>query len=145
MRDFASELAVLLESAGLGLVRPPSLSANLFTAPMPEADRNVPDRAVALVVTGGAEPKSYIGKGRAAYLAPGCQVRIRSAREDFEGGQNLAHNVFVVLNLSVLAPYAMVRAEESAPAYMGTDAADRHRWVVSVTLGRVSGLPGILT
>lgn len=135
MRDIASELAELLEGAGLGLRRPPAPGANLFTAPMPEADGGVPDPAVALVVTGGAGPQPYVGQGRAAYLAPGCQVRVRSAREDFEGGQQLAHAVFATLNQSALVPYAVVRAEESAPAYLGTDGADRHRWVLNLALG----------
>ncbi|WP_233613932.1 MULTISPECIES: minor capsid protein [Corallococcus] len=145
MRDIASELAVLLEGAGLGLVRPPAPNANLFTAPMPEADSDVPDRALALVVTGGTGPQSYVGGGRAAYLAPECQVRIRSAREDFEGGQQLAQAVFATLHLSDLRPYALARAEESAPTYLGTDGADRHRWVLNLVVGLLSVPAGILS
>ncbi|WP_223744874.1 minor capsid protein [Corallococcus sp. AS-1-12] len=144
MRDIASELAVLLEGAGLGLVRPPSPGANLFTAPMPEEDGDVPDQAVALVATGGAGPQPYVGQGRAAYLTPGCQLRVRSAREDFEGGQRLAHAVFAALNQSALVPYSVVRAEESAPAYLGTDGADRHRWALNLVVGLLSVPVGIL-
>lgn len=136
-RDLAAELAAVLELAGLGLARPPALGANLFTAPMPEADGDVPDRAVALVVTGGAGPLPYLGPGRAAYLSPGCQVRIRSAREDFQGGQLLARSLFEVLHQTPLMPSVFVRAEESAPAYLGTDGADRHRWVLNLGLGYV--------
>ncbi|WP_267574055.1 phage tail terminator protein [Corallococcus sp. bb12-1] len=135
MRDIALELAVLLERAGLGLVRPPASGANLFTSPMPESDGAVPDRVVALVVTGGAGPQSYVGRRRMAYLVPECQVRTRSEREDFEGGQRLAQSVFAALNQSALMPYSVVRAEESAPAYLGTDDADRHRWVFKLVVG----------
>ncbi|WP_216669635.1 minor capsid protein [Corallococcus exiguus] len=144
MRDIASELAAVLEGAGLGLMRPPAPTANLFTAPMPEVDSEVPDTAVALIVTGGAGPQPYIGPRRMVYLSLGCQVRIRSAREDFEDGQQLALAVFGVLNLAFLAPFAVVRTEESAPAYLGTDGADRHRWVVNLVLGMLSASPGIL-
>nr|WP_255654356.1 minor capsid protein [Corallococcus sp. EGB] len=124
------------------MVRPPAPDANLFTAPMPEADGGVPNRAVALVVTGGAGPQPYVGQERAAYLSPGCQVRVRSAREDFEGGQQLAHAVFAALNQSALVPYAVVRAEEeSAPAYLGTDGADRHCWMINLLIGCLSQRP----
>ncbi|NTX51118.1 hypothetical protein [Myxococcus sp. CA039A] len=133
-RDLAAELATVLEAAGLGLTRPPSSGANLFTAPMPEADGGVPDRAVALVVSGGAGPLPYLGLGRATYLSPGCQLRIRSAREDFEGGQSLALAAFTVLHQSPHFPGISVRAEESAPVYLGTDGADRHRWIVTLVV-----------
>ncbi|WP_404362877.1 hypothetical protein ACIHQR_23090 [Corallococcus coralloides] len=131
MRDIASELAVLLEGAGLGLVRPPSLGANLFSAPMPEADGDVSDWAVALIVTGGAEPQAYLGLRRAAYLAPHCQVRVRSAREDFEGGQRLTQAVFASLSQAVLSPYAVVRADDSMPTYVGPDGTGCHKWVMN--------------
>ncbi|WP_370456621.1 minor capsid protein [Corallococcus sp. Z5C101001] len=105
---------------------------------MPEVDGTMPDRAVALVVTGGAAPQPYVGKGRAAYLLPSSQVRIRSGREDFEVGQQLAHAVFAVLNQSVLVPYAVVRPEESAPIYLGLDKADRHLWALNAGVGIVA-------
>ncbi|WXH32388.1 hypothetical protein WA016_06371 [Myxococcus stipitatus] len=106
---------------------------------MPEVDGGVPDRAVALVVTGGAGPLPYLGLGRAAYLSPGCQARIRSAREDFQGGQALALAIFSVLNQTPDLRGVAVHAEESAPVYLGTDGADRHRWVLNVGLGYAHG------
>ncbi|MBZ4336700.1 minor capsid protein [Corallococcus sp. AS-1-12] len=137
MRDIALELAVLLEGAGLGLVRPPAPGANLFTAPMPEADGDMPDRAVALMVTGGAGPQAYVGLRRAAYLTLAFQVRVRSAREDFEGGQQCALGVYSVLHCLSLVPYAIVRAEESAPIYLGIDGSDRPRWSLNFSIGCV--------
>ncbi|WP_338865553.1 minor capsid protein [Myxococcus stipitatus] len=134
-RDLARELAAVLEAADLGLSRPPAPGANLFTAPMPEVDGGVPDRAVALVVTGGAGPLAYLGGGKTVYLSPGCQVRIRSPHEDFQGGQSLALAVFGALNQTPDMPSVAVHVEESAPVYLGTDGADRHRWVLNVGLG----------
>ncbi|GHG91397.1 hypothetical protein GCM10012319_52200 [Comamonas sp. KCTC 72670] len=134
-RDLAAALAAVLESAGLGLVRPPAPGANLFTSPMPEAGGRVPDRAVALVVTGGVAPVRYLGAGRAAYLSPGCQVRVRSAREDFQGGQFLALAVFDVFLRSPRVPNVMVHVEESAPVYLGADGTDRHRWGLNLNVG----------
>lgn len=89
---------------------------------------------MALVVTGGAGPLPYLGPGRVAYLSPGCQVRIRSAREDFQGGQQLAHSLFEVLHQTQLVPSVTVRAEESVPVYLGTDRMDRHRWMLNLAL-----------
>ncbi|NOK20775.1 hypothetical protein [Corallococcus carmarthensis] len=132
MRDIASELAELLEDAGIGLVRPPSPGANLFTAPMPDADGDVPARSVALVVTGGAEPQLYLGLGQAAYLVVHCQVRVRSGREDFQGGQQLALMVFMTLNQSCFRPQAFVQANESWSTYLGDDSSGRHRWMTNL-------------
>lgn len=139
MRDIASELAAVLEGAGLGLVRPPAPNANLFTAPMPEVDSEVPDTAVALIVTGGAGPQPYIGPRRMVYLSPSCQVRIRSAREDFDGGQRLAHAVFVALHRATLVRSVLVSAESSAPDYLGVDGAERYRWVFSLATAYLHG------
>ncbi|WP_418766430.1 minor capsid protein [Myxococcus xanthus] len=104
---------------------------------MPAVDGDTPDRAVALVVTGGAGPVLYLGLGRSAYLSPGCQVRIRSAREDFQGGQQLALAIFESLYQTPNISSVAVRAEESAPLYLGADGADRHRWVVNLTTRRM--------
>ncbi|WP_368667067.1 minor capsid protein [Myxococcus sp. AB056] len=114
---------------------------------MPDVDGRVPDRAVALVVTGGVAPVPYVGAGRSAYLSPGCQVRIRSAREDFQGGQLLAFALFAVLHQTSHISRVSARAEESAPVYLGMDGADRHRWVINVLLRYAcedccGGLPG---
>ncbi|NRD67608.1 hypothetical protein HRD49_38340 [Corallococcus exiguus] len=135
MRDLAAGLAALLESAGLGLVRPPVPGANLFSAPMPESDGIVPVRAVAVVMTGGAKPQPYMGKEGSVYLVPSWQVRIRSAREDFESGQQLAYDVFKALNLSILPPCAVVRVEESSPIYLGVNGGDLHSWCFSLSIG----------
>ncbi|NOJ81186.1 hypothetical protein HNV28_23145 [Myxococcus xanthus] len=67
-------------------------------------------------------------------MSPGCQVRIRSAREDFQGGQQLAHSLFEVLHQTPYVPSVTVRAEESVPVYLGTDTTDRHRWILNIAL-----------
>ncbi|WP_420715060.1 minor capsid protein [Corallococcus sp. bb12-1] len=107
---------------------------------MPEVDARIPDRAVALVVTGGAEPQPYIGQRPSAYIMPGCQLRIRSGREDFESGQQLADAIFSALNQVTLEPHAMMRADESTPRYLGADGADRHQWLISIRIGFLMGI-----
>lgn len=101
---------------------------------MPEVDGDIPDRAVALIVTGGTGPVPYLGSGRVVCFSPGCQVRIRSDREDYQGGQFLTLAVFAVLDQSPHVTGIGARSEESAPLYLGTDGADRHRWVVNLNL-----------
>ncbi|NTX65940.1 hypothetical protein HUA74_35300 [Myxococcus sp. CA051A] len=134
-RDIAAELAAVLESAGLGLVRPPVPEANLFVSPMPEADDGVPDRAVALVVTGGAGPLLYLGINRATYLSAGCQVRIRSSRDDFQGGQALALEVLGLFQQTPNVVGTSLRTEEGAPVYLGADQACRYLWILNLRLG----------
>lgn len=131
----AQALATVLEAAGLGLARPPAADANLFTAPMPEAD-GVPDVCVALVNTGGGPPDAYVaGTTRAAYYHPSVQVRVRSSPEDFEGGETLARQALEALNLSSPAGFVLCRVDQSAPTYFGPDQGGRHRWSFNVELG----------
>ncbi|WP_147444196.1 MULTISPECIES: hypothetical protein [Corallococcus] len=134
MRDIASELAVLLEGTGLGLMRPPAPDANLFTAPLPEADGDVPDMAVALMVIGGDRTQFYIGASRAIRLSLNCLIRVRSACEDFNGGQQLAYGLVESIGKSLGIPNAFVCAEEGAPEYSGADDLGRHRWVIHLSV-----------
>ncbi|WP_371823545.1 minor capsid protein [Myxococcus sp. CA056] len=99
---------------------------------MPEADGGVPDRAVALMVTSGAEPLPYLGSGQAICLAPGCQIRIRSEPEDFQRGQALAFAISKLVRLTTAVTGVVIRSEESFPRYLGADEAGRYRWVVNI-------------
>ncbi|WP_430393595.1 minor capsid protein [Corallococcus exiguus] len=108
---------------------------------MPEEEGDVPDRAVALVVSGGARPQPYLGLRRAAYFVTSCQVRVRSAREDFGGGQLLANAVFAVLEQACVTP-GVSRSEEGAPVYFGSDGSDRYIWSMNFTVGN-RWMPGV--
>lgn len=133
MKTVDSDLAAVLEAAGLSLVRPPTANANLFLGVMPEDDDStVPDRCVAILETGGRPPVPFVGGGRVTYRRVTCQVRVRGPREDFANGQTLARAVLDALNLATVSGYVQVRVRESAPFYGGTDQSDRHGWAMNV-------------
>lgn len=134
MKNVASDLAVVLEAAGLSLTRPPSGLQNLYTAPMPEKsdDGQVPDKCVALLNYGGGSVIPYLnGNRRSTYVAR-CQALIRAGREDFADGQTLAFAVHDALHLKTVSGYLEVRAREASPTYLGTDKADRHLWSLNL-------------
>lgn len=129
-RDTAADLASILAASGLGL----SLGTNLFLGPVIEADENtVPDTSCFILQTGGDPPVPYIGGGRKSYRAITCQVRIRSARENFKAGQALALGALDSLHLATASPYTQILAEEGSPTYFGTDGSDRHWWTFTVS------------
>ncbi|QSQ17182.1 hypothetical protein [Myxococcus landrumensis] len=128
-RDVAADLAQLLAAGGLGL----NVGANLFLGPALEADEaTVPDVSCFVLQTGGDAPLSYLGGGRRTYRTVTCQVRVRSARESFRGGQALALAALDVLHLANAAPYVLIEVGEGSPNYIGTDGSDRHWWTFTV-------------
>lgn len=135
MRDAAADICTILAAAGLGLAE----GTSLFVGPMPEhglaADGlSAPAKCASVMPTGGGSPEAFVGKGRKALLYPTCQVRIRSDREDFAGGQALAFAALEALNQISWPPYVSIRVRESAPFYGRTDAAGRHHWGFNVEL-----------
>ncbi|ADO68702.1 minor capsid protein [Stigmatella aurantiaca] len=139
-RDTAADLVVLLGSSGLGL----SVGGNLFAGPaLEDDDATVPDTAAFVFQSGGDPPQSYIGRGRQTLRTTTCQVRIRSAREDFQAGQLLALAALDVLHLAPLPPYVRISVSEGSPSYFGTDSSDRHWWSFTVDAEFVDlGMPG---
>jgi hypothetical protein len=139
MHDSASDIATTLAAAGLGL----TTGANLFIGRLPEAGLAsdgvpAPDACVAVLQTGGGAPLPFVGQGRKALLSVACQVRVRSGREDFQGGQALAFAVWEALNQTTPSPYLSVVLRESTPFYGGPDNEDRHLWALNVALTYVN-------
>lgn len=138
LRNVASDLAGLLEAAGLGLARPPS-GLNLYLGALPEDDdETVPDTAVAIIPTGGASPEPYLGGARRQYLRATCQVLVRGPREDYATGQALAVGVWEALSLATLSPYVALRVREAAPFPLSRDDEDRGLWSLNVEAEYVS-------
>lgn len=133
LRNVASDLAGILEGAGLGLARPPAAAKNLYLGAMPEDDDDtVPDVVVAILPTGGSQPEPYLGATRTVYLQATCQVLVRGPREDYSAGQTLAFGVCRALSLPTLAPYVAIRVRESAPFPLPADDSDRGLWSLNV-------------
>lgn len=129
MRDVAADLAAVLAAAGLDL----TTGTNLWIGQLPpERDPHGPDKAVAILQTGGNRPQSFVGQKQKALLAPSCQVRVRGNREDPAGSHSLALACFAALNQIAPAPYISIRATESSPFFVGMDSADRPQWTFTV-------------
>lgn len=127
MRDVGSDIAAILEAAGIGL----TTGVNLWIGQMPDAE-DTADLAVAVMQTGGNEPEPFVGGGRRVMLSPSCQVRVRGNREDYREAKQLALACASALNEISPAPYVRISLTESAPFFVGMDSADRPIWTLHV-------------
>lgn len=130
-RPVATDLATILGAAGIGLTS----GTNIFPGPVLEVDAagTVPAKCVFILRTGGEPPRPFLGGGKTTYRSVSCQVKVRSDREDFSGGETLAGAALDALNLASAAPYSLIQVDESAPFYGGVDGSDRHWWSFVVT------------
>jgi hypothetical protein len=136
MKPVASDLAGILEGAGLSLARPPTSPANLFTAPLPEPSQYVADKAVSVLLYGGDPPLPYVGGGKKALRTARCQVTVRSPRnDDLDAGQTLANACLDALNQATHASYVSIRAEQSVANYLAPrNRVDQHFWTFTVAV-----------
>lgn len=101
---------------------------NLFRGPVRPADR-VPDGTVFVMETSGEQPRHYRASTEVHY--PGLQVRVRSAKEQFEAGVTLARLVLETLHRATIAGYLMLEAVTSRPNPLGRDEEGRWEWSIN--------------
>ncbi|RKH09326.1 DUF3168 domain-containing protein [Corallococcus sp. CA047B] len=126
LKDVELHVAQLLEGADLGFsmtATPPSL----YYRAWPVA---APPLMVAVREVSGDAPEDYMGTGR-SYLQPDVQVVARG--RTYAEAQALARQCWSVLHLAAVPGYVSCRAQ-GAPAYMGPDGNDKHRFAFTVTL-----------
>ncbi|MCY1043335.1 minor capsid protein [Corallococcus sp. bb12-1] len=126
LKDVELHVAQVLEGAALGVsmtAAPPSL----YTGPWPVS---APPQVVAVREVNGDAPEDYLGTGR-SYLQPDVQVLVRGLT--YAAAQALARRCWSALHLAAVPGYVSCRAQ-GAPAYMGPDGKDHHRFAFTVTL-----------
>ncbi|CAM4166030.1 hypothetical protein G4177_06115 [Corallococcus sp. ZKHCc1 1396] len=126
LKDVELHVARVLEDAGLGVSQtatPPSL----YMGPWPVS---APPLMVAVREVSGDAPEDYMGTGR-SYLQPDVQVVARG--RTYADAQALARRCWSALHLASVPGYSSCRAQ-GAPAYMGPDGNDKHRFAFTVTL-----------
>lgn len=125
------DIANRLVAQGLG-----TLGTDLFYGPVRDADNlgtTYPDAGVFVLTTGGFDPEPLIGGQDAPDIRrPFVQVRVRSARESFETGQNTAQAVYQALHKKSPGEYIAWLVQE--PGYLGKDNKSRHEWSLNVQL-----------
>ncbi|MBN9687124.1 MULTISPECIES: minor capsid protein [unclassified Corallococcus] len=126
LRDVELHVAEVLDAAGLGISRTSS-PPTLYRGPWPGS---APARMVAVREVSGDGPEDYMGTGR-SYLQPDVQVLARALT--YADAQALARRCWSVLHLAAVPGYVSCRCE-GAPAYMGPDDKQWHRFSFTVTL-----------
>ena len=125
-----SDIRTALAGSGLGLVAGTNLFCGPVRAPMP----GVPPLAVFVLASGGYGPRPLLGS-HTDYRISTVQVTVRSAEQDFAGGQSLARSVLIALQRAAITGYASVVMRESEPNYLGQDQDARHLWSLNAEMG----------
>lgn len=129
--DLVAKLAALLPS----VLSVSGSTRNLWAGPERPTLGVVPRRAVFVIRS--AEYRTIYGGGQYRYLS--ADIVIRSALDDYAGGELLARSIYDALHLlgrftgASGQAYEDVRASD-APAYQGQADDDPHYWVLPVQL-----------
>lgn len=111
---------------------------NLFYGPVrgqdtPDASY-IPDEAVFVLSSGGPEPNAFLGSiNTCEEIFSSLTIRVRSAPDDFDGGQTLARSVRDALHHQTITGYVNVTVREADPAYLGVIDKKLHEWSIGVT------------
>lgn len=109
-------------------------SRNLLPGPVRD-EPLVPDLAAFVLVTGGPPPIPYVSGGTGTNtIMSSVQVRVRSAPDDFAGGQAHARLARDRLHEFIISGYVEVRVREAEPLYLAMDEKRRHHWSINLTL-----------
>lgn len=124
-------VAAVLAAAGLSL----TVGTNLFSGPeQPGNDTGIPAAAVFATTYGGTPPAPYLGTGT-DLREMAVQVTVRGASGDVEGARSLAWSVWQAIQrrtASLPTGYIDLRCAQSAPIYLGLNAADQPRFTVNL-------------
>ena len=106
---------------------------NIFAGPVRPPDTFVPVLAAFVQVTGGPTPDGFLGE-TVSWKDIGMSVFVRSAKDDWGGGRDLAALIWPVVQYASLAGgYFDVRARDPAALYLQQDTEQRHIYVVACT------------
>lgn len=128
-----TDLVTFIAAGGLGLAS----GTNLFAGP--ERDTSdiapiIPAQCVFVLASGGYPPGPIKGTSPQDYDISTVQVTVRSAANDFGGGQTLARNVRNRVHKGIVAGYVLLRVREPEPNYIGIDELGSHTWTLNVEM-----------
>ena len=118
---------VLYRNLLLGRMRPPKIDETT-------GEDIIPEELITVLVNGGAAPTPCRGTQTFEYQDP-VQVRIRSRKLDFKGGQELAFLVRDALKSfpgSTWTGVAGCLPQQTNPVYLGPDNAEREEWSINL-------------
>jgi hypothetical protein len=105
---------------------------NIFSGPMSPPDSFVPVKAVFVVVTGGIQPVGFLGE-TVSWKQIDLSVFVRSDKDDFASGRDLARTIWPVVQYASLTGYFDVRARDPDVNYLRYDSEGRHVFQIAAT------------
>lgn len=121
--DLAAHLAgavTLLSPPGGGPVTL-TVGTNLFVGPVRESDAIVPAQAVFAINAGGPQSEPYLPSTSGSWRRAFVRVQVRSALDDFSGGEALARGCWSKVYLAAVAGYVWSKPLSSEVDFDGQD------------------------
>jgi hypothetical protein len=131
MPNPALDIATALQTAGLG-----TLGTNLYVSTVLDDDAGgtiVPDAAVFVAQTSGAQPQPFLGGSDAEDIYyVNVQIRTRSARNSYEVALAQLVSIHEALHKQQTSDYIYWLVDP--PIQLGPDDKTRHEWSVNVAV-----------
>jgi len=105
---------------------------NIFAGPVRAPDGYVPVKAAFVQVVGGLRPDGFLGE-TVSWKDIDLSVFVRSDKDDFGGGRDLARSIWPVVQYASLSGYFDVRARDPDALYLSEDTEQRHIHLVACT------------
>lgn len=125
--DLATWIAA---DATLGL----TLGTNLFTGPTRSQGDGIPKVAAFVLAYGGNPTLPFLDGSAEEWCVSTVQVTLRSSKDDFAGGLDLARAVRNRVHRHPPAGYAEVRVVTPEPLYLGQDESGAHLHALNVEM-----------
>jgi hypothetical protein len=122
------DIATAIESA-IGSL---TIATNLFYGPRRAVGEGSPAKAVFVVLAGGPPPQAFLGS-TTVLRESSVQIIVRSSREDYDDGLDLAQEVQDAVHYAPIAGYKDVRVNDAQPVYLDQDEAGFHEWSMTAT------------
>ena len=104
---------------------------SVFEGPVQDGS-GVTDEAVFCLATGGLAPQSFFGQDPQQLKSKSVQVRIRSSKNQYNFGRQIAQDVWDTLKNAQPAGWMIIRMINSDTIYLGQDLEGRHEWSLNL-------------
>ena len=112
-----------------------TLGTDMFTGPVrPAQQPGIPALCLFVTQLGGARAPSHTLSGGAELSFVEIQIRVRSAADDYAGGQAFADAAYLAAHNAALTGYVSCHSQYSEPMYIGQVEQGCHGWSIVVEL-----------
>jgi hypothetical protein len=124
-RDIAEHIADNVSSLTEG--------ENLFATHVQPAGPIIPSQAVFVFTSGGLPPLAFNGEGGVALRRPRVIIRVRTEKDDLDGGEDLANEVRDAVDFANISGYMDIVLDQHAPNFISNIDDPYPEWSIRLT------------